>query len=256
MTTLLVDIGNSRIKWARLASDGRMSRQRASSYADWSTQDFQRTLFARGKRVDRVVAVSVAPASIERAIADAARGLHIPAPELVRSARSLGGVTTRYAEPWRLGADRLVAAIGAYALSGARACCVVDVGTATTLDLVDARGIHLGGAIVPGPELMVGSLLSDTHGIKRRAAGARRERRTLFARNTRSAIESGADYAVAATIDRAVLEAREELGSPPIVFLTGGAAARVAPLLRTRAVRTVPDLVLRGLAELASRPLR
>ena len=53
-----------------------------------------------------------------------------------------------------------------------RPVCVVDVGTATTIDLVDARGRHLGGAIVPGPALMVDSLLRGTRGIRRRAAGA------------------------------------------------------------------------------------
>jgi type III pantothenate kinase len=194
--------------------------------------------------------------SIDRALTNAARALGIFAPKFIRSARRLGEVTTRYAEPWRLGADRLVAAIGAHAIAGERSCCVADVGTAMTFDVVDERGVHLGGAIVPGPELMISSLLSDTHGIKRRAAGKGAGRRTLFARNTRSAIEAGADYAVAATIDRAVLEARVLLPSAPLVFLTGGAAARVGPLLRTRGVRKVPELVLRGLAELASRTLR
>jgi type III pantothenate kinase len=179
----------------------------------------------------------------------------------VESARRLGAVTTRYAEPWRLGADRLVAAIGAFAIAGRRGACVVDVGTAMTVDLVDSQGVHRGGVIVPGPQLMVSSLLEETDGIGKRAgpAAARRRRPAaseFFVRATRDAVETGARFAAAAAIDRAVLESRASLGRMPLVLLTGGAAPLVAPLLRTRRVRHVPDLVLQGLAVLAKSALR
>jgi len=256
MRTLLIDIGNSRIKWAVLASNGRLGRQRACAHDGRPPRGWERMLFEGAGAIERVVAVSVAPDSFERAIVRAATRRKIGRPHFVHAARSIGGVTTCYTEPWRLGADRLVAAIGAHALARSRTCCIVDVGTAMTLDILDARGRHLGGAIVPGPRLMAEALLQDTHGIKARAAGARVGARNFFARNARAAVQAGADYAVAATIDRAVLEAGKRLGPRPLVLLTGGAAAAVAPLLRTRSIRKVPDLVLRGLAELSSRHLR
>jgi type III pantothenate kinase len=208
-----------------------------------------------GRGIERIVVVSVAGARVDRAFAAEARRRLGVTPEFFRSARSAGGVTTMYSEPWRLGADRLAAAIGAFHLSKGRPVCVVSVGTTMTLDFVDADGRHRGGAIAPAPALMVDSLLWGTHGIRRRARGGRGSR-GLFARSTRSAIAEGARYAVAAIADRAVIEARALAGRSPLLLLTGGAAPDVGRLLRTRH-RYVPDLVLRGLAVVAStRPAR
>jgi type III pantothenate kinase len=248
VSVLLVDIGNSRIKWAPL-QQGRLGTQRAAANGRWGMRDYERIVMSRGRGIERILVASVAGARIDRLLARAARRATGRAPLFVASVRRAGGVTTRYTEPWRLGVDRFVASIGAFALSGGKAALVVDVGTAMTLDLVDARGVHRGGAIVPGPALMVDSLLRDTSGIAMRARGARAGR-ALFAKNTRAAIEQGARFAAAALVDRAVAEASALLGSRPIVFLTGGAATSVRPLVKC-AHRHVPALVLRGLAVLA-----
>jgi type III pantothenate kinase len=120
-----------------------------------------------------------------------------------------------------------------------------------TLDLLNGAGRHLGGAIVPGPALMVDTLLTHTYGIRRRAQGGARERSGPFGRSTREAIEEGARYAAAAAIGRLVEEAVARVYRPPLVVLTGGGVAPVRALLSCPAV-TVPDLVLRGLAVLAS----
>jgi type III pantothenate kinase len=252
VSVLLVDIGNSRIKWARLER-GRMGPQRAAEHAGWTSTDYERSVLGRASGVERVLVASVAGARVDRAFAKAARRATGRAPTFVASARRSGGVTTRYTEPWRLGVDRWVAAIGAFAMNRGKPACVVDVGTAMTIDLVDAKGVHRGGAIVPGPALMVESLLRDTSGIARRAGGAR-PGRALYAKNTLAAIEQGARFATAALIDRAVAEASALIGSKPLVFLTGGAAPSVRPLVKC-AHRHVPALVLRGLAVIAGRPL-
>jgi type III pantothenate kinase len=165
----------------------------------------------------------------------------------VASERTAAGVTTEYLEPWRLGVDRFVGAIGAHHLASGQPVCVVNVGTAMTIDLVDGSGLHRGGAIVPGPALMVDSLLTQTNGIRQRATGGPSGITSLFARTTRTAIGQGALYAAAAVIDRAIEEAREQLGSRPLVLLTGGGSAAIKPLIRTTAV-SLPELVLHGLA--------
>jgi type III pantothenate kinase len=267
---LLVDIGNTRVKWATLVR-GRIGRMKAAAHEGWTGERIARHILraqsrrlSKGssgaasddpKRVTRVVVVSVAGAPIDRAFAAETRQLTGLAPEFFRSVRRAGGVTTLYAEPWRLGADRLAGAIGAFHLSKQRPVCIVNAGTTMTLDFVDGRGRHRGGAIVPSPELMIDSLLWGTRGIRRRARGGR-ESRGFFARSTRSAIAEGARHAAAAVADRAVLEARASLGRAPLMFLTGGAAPGIARLIRARH-RYVPDLVLRGLAVIAStRPLR
>jgi type III pantothenate kinase len=260
LSTLLVDIGNTRVKWARLAG-GRVGRQQAAAHEGWRGQEIARHVIgkatgAKSKRsVDRVVVVSVAGAHIDRGFASEVQRRLGVAPEFFLSKRRASGVTTLYAEPWRLGADRLAAVIGAFHLSKQRPVCVVSVGTAMTLDLVDARGRHRGGAIVPAPSLMVDSLLTETHGIRRRARGGTGSI-GLFARSTRAAIGQGARYAAAAIADRAVSEAREVLGRSPMVLLTGGAAPVIRPLIKSKH-RHVPDLVLQGLAVIASgRPER
>ena len=256
VNTLLVDIGNTRVKWARL-SRGRLSRLQAVAHEGWSGERIARHLVGKpshpaSKRVERIVVVSVAGARIDRGFASETRRQLGIAPEFFASQRRAAGVTTLYAEPWRLGADRLVAAIGAFHLSKRRPVCVISIGTAMTLDLVDSRGRHRGGAIVPAPSLMIGSLLSQTHGIRLRARGGTAGS-SLFARSTRAAVEQGARFAAAAVADRAVVEARSVLGRAPLVLLTGGAAPVIQKLLRS-GHRHVPDLVLQGLAVIASWP--
>jgi type III pantothenate kinase len=201
---------------------------------------------------------------------DAARHAQGPAPEFVAAQRQAGGMSTAYVEPWQLGVDRFVMAIGAHRLAKGRAACIISIGTALTIDLVDARGRHRGGAIVPAPPLMVDSLLTKTDGIRRRAGSesssgkssgkdssaegmnlARGSSRSIFARTTREAIEEGALLAAAAAVDRGIDEARRAVGHSPVVLLTGGGAKSVAPLIQ-RPYWSVPDLVLQGLAVLAN----
>src|SRR6185437_9106751 len=123
-----------------------------------------------GGDIDRVIVSSVAGSRVNEVFTEAARHAHGPKPEFVTSQRQAGGVSTAYVEPWRLGVDRFVMAIGAHRLAKGRAACVISIGTALTIDLVDAHGRHRGGAIVPAPPLMVDSLLTKTDGIRRRAA--------------------------------------------------------------------------------------
>lgn len=256
MTTLLIDVGNTRIKWARF--DGtRMAKARAAAHSGWRTADYARRLFAPAGAIERVVVASVAGPGVNQALAVAARRA-AAAVQFVTVPRRGGGVTVGYVEPWRLGIDRFAAVVGAHAIFGAVPVCVVGVGTAMTIDLVGADGGHRGGVIVPAPSLMVQALLAHTHGIRRRAQGGAPGGQGIFGRSTRAALERGSRYAAAALIDRAVEEAAGLLEREPLVVLTGGEREAVRPLVRSRCVG-VPDLVLRGLAVLsrhAARSLR
>lgn len=246
MSVLLVDIGNTRVKWARFAN-GRLQRQRAAPHSGWRAQDFEANLMGQARGIERVIVASVGGERLDRRLIAAARRVIGVAPQFVLTTRYLAGVTTAYAQPWRLGVDRFVAVIAAHHTAPRRAVCVIDVGTAMTIDLI-AHGRHCGGAIIPGPRLMVECLLRNTSGILHRSGGSPRGK-SLFARDTRAAIEQGALYAVAAFVDRAVAEARRAVRTTPLVLLTGGAAPAIHPLIRT-AHAVVPDLVLRGLAAL------
>jgi type III pantothenate kinase len=246
---LLVDIGNTRIKWARLEGE-RLGRADAASYSSWTVKEFERRLFSSPGGFGRVVVASVAPVA-SRKLSSAARRAGAPRPEIVATRRSACGVTIGYDDPWRLGVDRFMAIIGAHQRFRGRPVCAVAVGTAMTVDLVGADGRHIGGAIIPGPTLMRSSLLDGTRGIRRRArGGSAAGAHALFGRSTRAAVEQGTRFAAAAAVDRAVSEARELVGRAPLVVLTGGGAAAIEPLIRS-AHAEVPDLVLRGLAAYA-----
>jgi len=249
VTRLLLDVGNSRVKWA-IARGPRLGRQRALALGARGAIPAAALLAALPGHLDSVRMVSVADTGATRRLASTLRRATGAPVHILRTTASAAGVRCGYREPWRLGADRWAAVIGAHHLfAPARAVCVVDVGTALTVDFVARDGRHRGGAIVPGPGLMIASLLRDTQGIRRRAATSQAVGRTLYSRSTREAIEQGARYAAAAFIERALLEARRQFGGRPELVVTGGGAPGVLPLVGGPC-RLVPDLVLRGLAAL------
>jgi type III pantothenate kinase len=266
---LLLDIGNTRLKWALLAP-AQVPRRRRLAFTEagvLALDPRRRVVPGRGAPLARllarvpaglpIVGCNVAGAAIERQLAALARRAGRPPPRWVRSAARAAGVRNAYREPWRLGADRWAALIGAHAACPGRTLCIVSIGTAMTIDLLDARGHHRGGLIVPGPSLMIDALLERTAGIRRRAGGAAVTRdlglepAKFWARDTRGALRAGARQAAAALIVQACRAARELPGPAPRLIVTGGGAAAVAALLPA-AAQQEPDLVLHGLAVLMS----
>ena len=248
---LLIDIGNTRIKWAMLR-DGELTPQQAVAYEGWTAKQVRDCVLARETRPQAVWASNVGGDAIARAVSEAAQQCWSLMPNFVRSTAALCGVTNAYAQPQQLGVDRLLAVIGAYRQAKG-AACVASIGTAATVDGVTKTGQHLGGVIAPGPDMMIASLLKNTSDIAQRASASASSDATsssLFASNTLSGVQQGAAYALAALVERALDAMREQLGESPPLFLTGGAAERVASALRAP-YRLTPDLVLRGLAAAA-----
>lgn len=243
---VLIDIGNTRIKWA-LLENGRIAQQQAVAHATW-THEAAGAAFISLQQPHRVLVGNVGGDRIGAVVRDASIATWGVQPEFVATSAAAGGVRNAYPDPWKLGVDRWLAMIGAYA-AHQRAVCVVGVGTAATIDGVDAKGGHLGGVIVPGPDLMVDSLLKNTSGIAPRAQQGS-VRSGVFADNTLGAIRQGAVHAVAALAERAVESMQAELGQQPQLVLTGGASEAVGRLIRFPHVST-PDLVLHGLAVIA-----
>jgi type III pantothenate kinase len=250
MKLLLIDAGNSRLKWALLRGK-RLARVQARA---WPAGDpaalLARVLRAAGA-IDAIYVCNVAGAAVAGALRSSARRLNLPSPRFIRSARSSGTLRNGYDEPWRLGVDRWVALLGAQARFPEQALCLVSIGTALTVDFLDARGRHRGGLIIPGPELMRASLEARTAGIRRRAQGsAAAAGRGLFTRNTRQALSQGARHACAALIERALAGASARLGGQPRLLLSGGGVGQVAPLLSVSFQRYA-EPVLAGLAVIA-----
>ncbi len=243
---LLVDIGNSRVKWAGL-SEGRLSPQSAADGRTWGEANWRREI--ERIRPIRVLAASVGAAQARDALIAATRRVTGRDPEFVTSTAQAAGVRNGYANPAQLGVDRWLAVIGAFHRYRA-ACCVVDAGTALTIDGVDGGGAHLGGFIVPGPRLMVDSLFDGTSELAERWTWSAAPDRTAFPANTRDAIEHGCLMALAELIDGASARLIALYGERPQLVLTGGAAPLIVPWLAESA-ELVPDLVLQGLAHFA-----
>lgn len=192
---------------------------------------------------------NVAGPSLEQTLTAVVREHIDRDPKYLRSSRELCGIRNAYRVPERLGVDRWVAMIGArHSIAGP--LCVVSVGTAMTIDVLDATTQHLGGLIVPGPQLLISSLLTNTSDIAPRAQQGERDYE-LLAVDTLGAITQGAEQMLVALVERVTTTLEARLVATLTLVLTGGASESIQPLLRNPLV-VVPDLTLRGLATVAS----
>jgi type III pantothenate kinase len=250
---LLIDAGNSRIKWASLVGGVLQAGEPIAHGGEAGDVHALSLAWAPLPRPVRILAVNVLGAVFADALAGWAEdtwGLDV---EFVVSQREACGVVNAYREPERLGADRWVALIAArHACSGP--VCVVDCGTALTIDVLAPDGEHLGGLIIPGLAMMRRSLVERTTGIRSGSVseyGAEQEADApLFARDTVGGVISGTRYALAAAIDRITGDVRAAMAGEVRCLLTGGDAGIVLPLL-TGQYDYVPELVLDGLAVMA-----
>ncbi|HKE42970.1 MAG TPA: type III pantothenate kinase [Steroidobacteraceae bacterium] len=249
---LLLDIGNTRVKWAQLL-EGALTPQQSLLHRDVPVEEWTRQLFRERFRPQRLLVANVAGAAMETTIRGEAQRLWQLTPEFAVSQAYACEVTNAYPQPTSLGVDRWLTLIAAHHLAPGWAC-IIDAGTALTIDGLDAAGLHLGGLIIPGSRMMMDALLDGTGDIARKAreyssvASGNIAEKGVFANDTARAVASGAFYALAAAADRAVVDlARRAGGDAPRVYLTGGDAEQLKRAM-TSAAEIVPDLVLRGLA--------
>lgn len=244
---LLIDIGNTRIKWATLDENG-VGTQSAIAHATLTREQLIEQVLQSAKP-DRVLVSNVGGARMAALLEDALASHWQMTATFAESSASVAGVHNSYPEPRKLGVDRWLCMIAVHAMQE-RASCIVSVGTAMTIDALTADGAHMGGVIVPGPDLMISSLMRSTSDISSRAAEGSIETQ-LFADNTLGAVHQGAVNALAALVERAIDSMRLSLHVSPAVILTGGACHRIEPLIAAHCM-VIPDLVLRGLAVLAT----
>jgi len=154
-------------------------------------------------------------------------------------------VVNAYSHPDRLGVDRWLTLIAVHRQIDAPAC-IVDCGTAVTLDGLDATGRHLGGLILPGLEMMRDALLRNTQ----IDAPASVDWAGVLARDTAGAVAAGGLFACAGLVELVARRIAQDCGRVPQIVLTGGDGAKLQAVLETGA-RYEPDLVLQGLAQLA-----
>lgn len=161
-------------------------------------------------------------------------------PVILQSQRQAHGVTNAYRQVEDLGVDRWLGMVGARSMSRLPVC-VVDCGSAVTIDVMDASGKHQGGLVIPGYEMMLSSLHRGTAipAIEKLGMSF-----GLLGKSTSECIQSGSANTIAALADR-VMQSGSRLQR---LFITGGNAAMISPLLEHPAL-LVPDLVFRGIVQ-------
>ncbi len=240
----LVDIGNTRIKWA-LYDGKRLGQHGNAVHRDVRDAALQTLARILPREVTRLIVANVAGDAMEQGLRAVIGGRAVI--ELVATSAERFGVRCAYAEPQRLGVDRWLAVLAAHHRA-AGAACVIDAGTAVTFDAVAGDGAHLGGLILPGARLLAAALDRNTSNIGATPVpGGAPNGLTLLGRDTATAVGHGAMLAIAAALDRAVRTVAKELGAEPRVYLTGGDAHELNAWLETK-VETRADLVLEGLA--------
>lgn len=243
--SLVIDIGNTRIKWAEVDEAGLRAHGQAA-HLDNFDGAFEKLAAVLPKRAARVVVANVAGERFAKRLGELIQLRFRLEPEFVVPTAERFGVRCGYANPARLGIDRWCATLAAHRHAGA--ACVIGVGTAVTFDAVAADGRHLGGLIFAGPRLVADALERSTSNIGATVlADVAPHGVALLGTNTDAAVGHAAMLGVAAGIDRALAAVRDALGATPTVFLTGGDAARLRGWLEAETQERA-DLVLEGLA--------
>ncbi|NDC61049.1 MAG: type III pantothenate kinase [Betaproteobacteria bacterium] len=256
MTFIALDVGNTRLKWAlyvshhpdaKLLSQGAVFLEHIDRLAD---QDWKHL-----PQPSEMLGCIVASDALRRRVGEQLEMWDL-APSWVVPRVHEAGLTNGYDHPTRLGADRWVAMIGALARmktqthrQAPKPMVVVMVGTAVTVEAIDAQGQFLGGFILPGHGIMLRALESGTAGL-RVPTGEVRE----FPTNTSDALTSGGTYAIAGAIERMVQHVRQHTHQEPLCYMTGGAGWKMAPSMSIEC-ELVDSLIFDGLRQIAHQRL-
>jgi type III pantothenate kinase len=260
---LLIDAGNSRIKWALVQADGTPVATGALAH-DGADLPHWSNLPAPGSAwLSNVAGESVA---VRIAALLDAHWPHLPC-TTIRAGAQQCGVTNRYTTPHALGSDRWAGLIGAHAAFPGENLLLATFGTATTLEALRADGCFVGGLIAPGWSLMMRSLGEHTAQLptldataargllgadaNADAAPARNRPGPFFATDTLRSLSAGCTLAQAGLIERMWRDLQEEWQVPVRLVVSGGAVDEVTSALKVPHTRH-DSLVLSGLALIAA----
>ncbi|MDP5007774.1 MAG: type III pantothenate kinase [Glaciimonas sp.] len=270
LSTLFIDAGNTRIKWALL--DDPIAPSATPSVPTWSACGS----VTHANMAELPVAWSNARAlkrstklhALISNVAGSAMRLHLEklltetfgadvTVTWFASEPQLAGIRNAYRDPTQLGCDRFATAIAAHYLFPQQTLLVVTCGTATTIDAISEHGVFVGGMILPGLGTMASSLARNTAQLPLPSETDYLGIAAHFADNTDDAIVSGCIIAQVGAIEHAItLQERHLLRMPQMTtdnvtcILAGGAANYIAPHL-SHSYEIVDNLVLIGLALVA-----
>ena len=237
---LLMDLGNSRCKYAMLENEN-ITEIESITYSNNDKLSAIKPLLNGANNVKQVIICSVLDDQMNEQLEQLFVGYNVEQIYFLEPEAESYGITLDHYNAKQLGADRLAAMIGAQEkFKGIK--CIVDCGTAITIDALDDVGKHRGGVIFPGDRSMKNALLQDTDINYNEVTDAF----NVFARSTQEAIHSGCLSAVLGGIQFVINEMQTKIGLFDKIILTGGNAEHLLPILFTDAVLE-SNLVLDGL---------
>ncbi len=226
---LVIDIGNTNISLGVFDGDHlvvhwRLTTERSRTVDEWGVH--ARNLFALGgldfKTIDAIAIASVVP-PLNFTLKRMAESYFNLTPLFVDHSIN-SGVPILYEPPSDVGADRIVDAIAAIHKYGAP-CIIVDFGTATTFDAINAKGEYLGGVIAPGITISADALFARAAKLPRVEI---KRSQTIVGRSTVEAMQSGLYNGYVGLVDGILRKMIDELGGSPRVIATGGLASLIA----------------------------
>jgi type III pantothenate kinase len=243
MSSLLIDMGNSSTKWALKRHDHlQIGKKIVPVDGNYDYDEAWKFI----EPPARILASNVLGEGAGQALQQWIQAHWPVSAEFVRSCARGYGVENGYLQPEQLGADRWIGLIAARA-EFKEAVCIVDCGTAITVDVLDAAGRHQGGVICPGVRLMQDAVIRGARMLSWDGVA----RGPLLAHGTGAGIYSGSVNAAAGMVEKVLTESERAMGSRVRLLVTGGGAEAVMERLCVD-YTFVPDLVLKGLAVIDS----
>lgn len=249
MSKLLIDAGNSYLKWAVTTASGELQNIQVVPTESWSSE----ATWENCKQPESIWISCVASQQTKELLETALEQTWQVLPTFVSSPAQGLGITNGYQDPATMGSDRWAAMVAAYSHAGS-AVLVVDAGTALTIDAIDGQGQHLGGMILPGLAMSRQVLFENTN-IELDVSEPEPGGAEIFGTSTRQAICAGTHFASSSLIeftlkqlDNYLLATKASIRAS--CYLTGGDAGKIKDTLQCSYVFE-PNLVLKGLALIA-----
>lgn len=234
---LLIDIGNSRIKYTFVTRQGFIVNKELAHSAltkDWMSDTWG--------LVENIYIASVAHKKLVQLITDWATHKGINS-FVVKSEASYKGLVNAYDEPQKLGVDRWLAMLGGKIRYPHQNLLIIDTGTATTVDFVSSDGVHQGGWIFPGLNILVNSVIDNTVNVSARMINPL----LAFGHNTEECLNFSALSGTIGLIEKAIILATEKYKLDQIIVLGGNAELIVKNT--TYEMIIAKDLIFHGLLE-------
>ena len=245
---LAVDIGNSRFKWALFHGD----QIRNSGSSVYSYENFEDMLNSScmPDSPENVMVSCVAGEGIKDQFVKWGRKKSYANIDFAVTYKKQNGVVNSYLQPEKMGVDRWLAMLAAfreYASNEIEFICVVDCGTAITLDVLRSDGLHQGGLIMPGYQVMIQSLVQGTENIQHEKKNVLEEAKYAgLGSSTADALVKGCGQIIVQGLSGIINSYQKDPASDLCCILTGGDAQWVSSELAIENIHD-PFLVLKGL---------